>query len=176
MPASHSVLIGVKAYSASGMDLLKKVFALLKTHVEVAQLSSIYKVRGKISNSKGIHDLRSQESFSGLSVVVKAFTSLEPPGLLSVFQKIEDDLRSEVLHRSVSVNLLIFEGLTLMTPGLTLPHPEFHLQPEVLVPAAEVWGDYHHPILKDSIFSLSKRYSDENWGEFYTQGKSLLDF
>ena len=63
-----------------------------------------------------------------------------------------------------------------MTENLTLPHPEFHMKPEVLFPAAEVWADYYHPVLKKTLRELTREFANLRWGEFFEQGKTLLDF
>lgn len=176
MEELHGIIVGLKAYSGNGHELLKKSVQQLTEIMEILSLSSIYKVQGKIISSGGIHDLRSEESFSGLAMAVKAVAKHTPQVLLSRFEEIEFSLRSEVLHRSVSINLLAFESRVQFTPQLTLPHPQLHTHPEYLVPAAEVWGDFLHPVTKESLTALAKRLDEDSWGEFYAQGKSLLDF
>ncbi|MEZ4871408.1 MAG: hypothetical protein R2827_04005 [Bdellovibrionales bacterium] len=63
-----------------------------------------------------------------------------------------------------------------MTPQLTLPYPDLLKRPEISVPASEAWGDYHHPVYKESMTSLAKRSAQGSWGEFFAHGKSVLDF
>lgn len=176
MEELHGILLGLKAFSGSGHQLLQSVVRELNNFVEILALSSIYKVQGKITSSHGIHDVRSIESFSALSVVLKGASRFDPLFLLKRFAEIEFQLRSEVLHRSVSVNLLAYEGRTILTPQLTLPHPHLHSQLDQLVPAAEVWSDFLHPVLNKSLISMAQANSHEKWGEFYAQGKTLLDF
>jgi len=172
----YRILAGIKAYSSSGHGLLKRIFKEVGANAEVLKISSIYKVRGRMESTHRIHDLRSFDSFEGLSVVAQMQTELSPSQLLKFFEGIEINLKSEILHRSVSLNLLVYEDRTLMTPQLTLPHPEFHRRPEELFPAAEVWGDYTHPVLKKNIYALTKEFTEESEMEFYAQGKTLLDF
>ena len=56
-----------------------------------------------------------------------------------------------------------------------MPHPEFHMSPEELIPASELDPDWVHPVLKTSLNELRKKLKTNAWGEFYAQGKSLLD-
>jgi 7,8-dihydro-6-hydroxymethylpterin-pyrophosphokinase len=70
--------------------------------------------------------------------------------------------------------LLLMEDISLKTPELTLPQPELHLRPEELVPASEVWGSYHHPILKRTLADVALGLTDKTWGDFYCQGPELL--
>ena len=69
---------------------------------------------------------------------------------------LEDQLSSETLRRTLTLKLLVYDNLTLMTPEITLPHPEFHRRADELVPASEVWGEYQHPVLDRSILSPDK--------------------
>lgn len=176
MPESHRALIGIKSYSNDGLSLLKKVFENLQSMCEFARISSVYKVKGEHRSPAHVHDLKKVSSFDGLSVVASVETSLDPASFLQQLREVQNQHESPGEHRSVSINLLTFDDLTLMTAQLTLPHPDFHDKPEVLFPAAEVSGDLVHPVLNESLRGLTKRFANLRWGEFYSQGKTLLDF
>lgn len=177
MEEFHQALIGVRAYSNDGIGIFKKTLkSLVDQGIELLAVSSVYKIQRDLNETKNIHNIRNQRSFEGLSVAVKVSTRRIPEELLNILMQLEKKLKNEVLHRSVSINLLIFGDYTLMTPRLTLPHPEFHCRPEDLIPAAEIWGDYKHPVLKQSLMSLARSLGQEEWGEFFAQSKSVLDF
>ncbi|MCB0364184.1 MAG: 2-amino-4-hydroxy-6-hydroxymethyldihydropteridine diphosphokinase [Bdellovibrionaceae bacterium] len=172
----HETLVGIKVFSNEGQELLADVAKDLREKMAFVGASSVYRVWGNINHPEHIHDLRRIESFDGLAAVIKARTTLSPHELLKFLQDVEIKYRSEVLRRSISLNLLVYEDLTYMTPELTLPHPELHRRPESLLLAAEVWGEYVHPVLKENLYTLTRQFHDEQWGRFYAQGKTLLDF
>jgi 7,8-dihydro-6-hydroxymethylpterin-pyrophosphokinase len=172
----QTALISVTAYSSDGPQLLKKVFEDLRQGMEIGAVSSIYKVKGQTLHSPQIHDIRSVNSFEGLCVVVELQTLLTPLAVLEFLKQVEGRRKSELLHRNVSLNLLFFEDLTYMSPDLTLPHPDVHLRPELVIPAAEIWGERRHPVLGSSLSQLTREFQSRDWGEFFAQGHSLLDF
>lgn len=172
----HEALVSIKVFSNEGQGLLRQLMTDLREKMDVTGASSIYRVWGNINHPEHIHDLRRIESFDGLAAVIRVRTSDRPQDLLKFLHDIELKFRSEVLRRSISLNLLVYEDLTYMTPELTLPHPELHRRPEALLLAAEVWGEYVHPVLKENLYTLTRQFHDEQWGRFYAQGKTLLDF
>ncbi|NQY99110.1 MAG: 2-amino-4-hydroxy-6-hydroxymethyldihydropteridine diphosphokinase [Bdellovibrionales bacterium] len=174
--ASHLALVGLKSFSNDGIALMRKVFQSIDEECEVISISSVYRIEGELRSPKHVHDLKRVSSFDGLSVVAKVETSMEPGQLLEWLQKVGLDLETMGEHRSLSLNLLSYDDITVMTSSLTLPHPEFHLKPESLFPAVEIWPEYLHPVLKESLNSLTKRFANLRWGEFHSQGKTLLDF
>lgn len=172
----HKVLIGFKVFTNDGYATLKALISQASEFVTIQRASSIYRFHVETNEPTHIHDLKSLSSTEGMAVVVKATTSLDPNSLQEQLEQTEESFRGELSTRNVSLNLLVYEDMTLMTPDLTLPHPEFHRRAEFIVPASEVWGDYRHPVIEESLFSLTQAFSGESWGEFYAQGKTLLDF
>ena len=67
---------------------------------------------------------------------------LEPEALLDELQAIEDLFGRERPYRNaprtLDLDLLLFGGLQLQTPRLTLPHPRMHERLFVLMPLAEL--------------------------------------
>jgi 2-amino-4-hydroxy-6-hydroxymethyldihydropteridine diphosphokinase len=172
----HRALIGIRVFSSEGSLLMQKIVVELRTEAEVLSSSSIYRVSGEINDPDHVHELKRVEKFDGLAAVILVSTTQEPMALLNFLRAIEMKYRSEVLRRSVSLNLLAFDDEAVMTPELTLPHPELHRRPEFVLLSAEVWGDYFHPVLKENLYTLTRKFHDEQWGRFYAQGKTLLDF
>lgn len=173
---SHPVLISIKAFAGNGGELLRKAIKELDTVLEISAISSIYSVAFEENQANTVHDLRTRGSYSGLVVSLKGLTTSSPENLLEHLKHIESSLAGTLTQQSLQLKLQIYEDLTIMRPDLTIPHPEFHLRADEVVPAAEIWSEYIHPISKQSMFTLTQRFSGENWGEFFGQGKSLLDF
>lgn len=172
----HRSLVALKVFSSEGSQLMKAIVKDLGEKCEVLISSSVYKIAGESENPRHIHELRGFEAYDGLAAVLVVTSTEGPRELLSFLKEIEVKYRSEMLRRSASIKLLVFDDFTCMTPDLTLPHPELHVQPEALILAAEVWGEYVHPVLGQSLYSLTRRFNDKQWGRFQAQGKTLLDF
>jgi 2-amino-4-hydroxy-6-hydroxymethyldihydropteridine diphosphokinase len=86
---------------------------------------------------------------------------LPPEGLLNIL--LETELRFGRVRlpdqqgwqdRTLDLDLLLFEGLTLRTERLTLPHPALHERLFVLAPLAEIAPQLRHPLLNKSIAEL----------------------
>ena len=176
MNETHVALISIKSFSNDGISLLKKVTQDLSQRMDFNRLSSVYKIEGETRSPQHVHDLKKVSSFDGLSVVAMVETTADAKSLIEDLVAVQARHESLGEHRSVSLNLLSYDDRTIMMADLTLPYPEFHLKPELLFPAVEIWPEYIHPVLNETLKNLTKRFANLRWGEFHSQGKSLLDF
>lgn len=80
-----------------------------------------------------------------LNVVLSGETQLAPRELLAFTQGVEQALkRVKTIRwgpRSIDVDILLYEGITMDTPELTIPHPRMTQRNFVLVPLAEIAPD-----------------------------------
>lgn len=176
MAKGSALLISVRTYGGEGLSLMKQIVRELLDSISDLEVSSVFRTKGTNLKPRHIHDLKGTNEFEGLAVCLRGHTKLSAHEVLGQLQRIEAQHKNEALRRSAVLNLLVFGSQTLMTPELTIPHPEFHREPEQLIPAAEIWADCSHPILHLTLQALVPRLSSENTMEFYAQGKSLLDF
>lgn len=84
-----------------------------------------------------------------LNAAVEIETALAPLGLLNAVKSVENALgrlpRERWGPREIDIDLILWDGLTLRTPTLTLPHPEFRRRRFVLAPLADIAPDAVDP-------------------------------
>jgi 2-amino-4-hydroxy-6-hydroxymethyldihydropteridine diphosphokinase len=93
-----------------------------------------------------------------LNGAIRAVTTLSPLQVLAELQAIERQLGRERAERwgprAIDLDLLLYDGLILSTPELTLPHPRMAFRKFVLEPAAEVAAEMVHPQIGWTIRQL----------------------
>lgn len=121
--------IGLGANLGAAQQTLTKAAEQLAGHAEVnaLKLSPLYK-------SKPVH----AQGPDYINAVASLHTKLEPLSLLTLLQEIEAQhgrLRPYPnAPRTLDLDLLLYEGVTLSTKKLVLPHPRMHLRAFVLRP------------------------------------------
>jgi len=172
---NEDALISIKTFSGNNIETLKKTVKALSQEFKINKLSSVYTARMTKYTDKAVHQIKTLEDFEGLVVVLRLGCKDQPAEVFARLKRIEREMESTT-RRGVVLNLLAFGHQTLMTPNLTIPHPDLHQNPVDLYPSAEIWGDFVHPVLKENINHLTQKISPIKWGQFFAQGKSLLDF
>ena len=80
-----------------------------------------------------------------LNMVVEIDTSLDPSALLRRCQRIEAEaMRQRVVHwgpRTLDVDIVLYDGVTMASDDLTIPHPRYAERPFVLAPLSDVAPD-----------------------------------
>jgi len=84
-----------------------------------------------------------------LNAVCRGRTSLAPQALLALAKAIEAELgRVPTVRygpRPIDIDILLYNGRTIATPELTIPHPRLRERAFVLVPLAEIAPDLRVP-------------------------------
>ena len=103
-----------------------------------------------------------------LNGVLVAHTALEPDEVLRRLHVIEARLGRDRSRetarwrpRTVDLDLVALDDVTLDAPTLRLPHPEMHKRRFVLAPMAEVWPDWRHPRLGATTAELLGRLEED---------------
>lgn len=116
---------------------------------------------GKLLNQSSIYETEAwgkQDQPAFLNQVLEVETSLEPQALLQAILQAELDMgrsRDERYGpRTIDIDILLFNDLSLETQELTIPHSQLHLRRFALVPLAEIAAAEIHPLLKKSIDEL----------------------
>jgi 2-amino-4-hydroxy-6-hydroxymethyldihydropteridine diphosphokinase len=81
-----------------------------------------------------------------LNAVITIAWDRSPFALLTLIHQIEADFGRERLvrfgPRTLDIDIVAIDGLTIESPSLTVPHPRAHERAFVLVPLAEVSSEY----------------------------------
>jgi len=100
-----------------------------------------------------------------LNVVVEVDTDLDPLDLLRACNRVETDLgRTRDVRwgpRTVDIDLLLIDGLTIDDPALTIPHPRMHQRAFVLLPLLDLDPN---PTLPDGTRLLDVRLGPDAAG------------
>ena len=106
--------------------------------------------------------LKEQPWFVNCAAAVK--TKLNPTAFLNMCLDIEHHLHRERLikwgPRTVDIDILLWEKLTLHSKKLIIPHPYLHLRRFALVPLNEIGHGTFHPLFGETISSLLENLND----------------
>ena len=126
-----------RAIVALGSNLGDRV-GFLKLAVE--ELGSCIIAQSQVFETAPIGGPDDQGAYLNMAVAVE--TSLDPFAMLRRCQRIESlALRQRIVHwgpRTLDVDLLFFDDITIGSPELTIPHPRYAERRFVLAPLAEV--------------------------------------
>ena len=147
---THKVLIGIGSNLGSPQENCKKAISLLYEleSISILKQSSLYQSEpiGK----------KNQPWFVNAAIEIQ--TTLSPESLLKTLLNIEQQMgrtRSEKWGpRVIDLDILDYEGKTINSKSLTLPHPEMLNRRFVLEPLSEISGSTTHPVEKNSIQNL----------------------
>lgn len=126
--------LGIGGNMGNKKENIEKTIELLKSNdsIKVTKISSLYE-----TEPVGYVD---QDWF--LNIVVEIDTSLEPYSLLEYCNHIETELRRERIikwgPRTIDVDILLYEGFTLTSEKLTVPHPRMCERAFVMIPLYEI--------------------------------------
>ncbi len=165
-------LIGVRVHEIHGIDRLQRLTAAFQERFDILKTSSIYRLNNHLQDrARGIG---AHQVFSELVAVFMVETELDPEAVYDRITEVEDVLAGTQNQQPYWIYYLCHQDQTRMTPRLTLPFPRWHQRPDLVISAAEIWGDWRHPVLERSLFDLAKDYAQVDWGSFHLQGKILF--
>jgi 2-amino-4-hydroxy-6-hydroxymethyldihydropteridine diphosphokinase len=92
-----------------------------------------------------------------VNAVAVGTTALDPEGLLTLAKAVEHEMGRQPTRRwgprPIDVDILLFDGIAVSTPALTIPHAGLAERAFVLAPLAEVWPGVV-PVLNERVSAL----------------------
>ncbi len=162
MPISNFVLISFGSNLGDRAGIIKKAAEIIisKGIVKNTVLSSFYETE-PVGYSP-------QPWF--INSAMKGYSSLDEHTLISKLKEIETFLgratREKWHEREIDIDLLIYGASIIDDSLLTIPHPRMHERRFVLIPAAEIAGDFHHPVFGISINEMLNKCKDQSVVKF----------
>jgi 2-amino-4-hydroxy-6-hydroxymethyldihydropteridine diphosphokinase len=153
-------LIGLGSNLGDREGSLEEALARLQRHASI-QVSR----RSPYHETLPVGGPSEQPAYLNAAAVLQ--TSLSPQDLLAELQAVETDLgRQRAAHwgpRTVDLDLLLYDNLTLVEPDLAIPHPRMAWRRFVLEPAAEVAPEMLHPTTGWTVFRLLEHLNQTSW-------------
>jgi len=147
----------VRVYLGLGSNLgdrkanLEKALQLLGARLDVERVSSLYETEPV--------GYEAQPLF--LNAVCRAQTDLGPLQVLSLIKGIEASLGRVPSFpnapRPIDIDIVLYGGLVMQAPELTIPHPRLEERAFVLIPLVELDEGLVHPVSGEHISDLAAR-------------------
>jgi 2-amino-4-hydroxy-6-hydroxymethyldihydropteridine diphosphokinase len=145
----HISFLGLGSNLGDRLRHLQEAVGLLREHVEVLRLSSVYDTAPML--------VTDQPRF--LNMVCSATTASSPEELLTQLKLMESKLGrvagTRYGPRVIDIDLLLYDEMVFASPALTVPHPRILERAFVLVPLAEIAPALEHPVAHRTIASLA---------------------
>ncbi len=137
---SHSVLFSLGTNLGDRRANLRGALAGLGRFLHVVQTSPVYETTPMY--------VVDQAPFLNMAAVAE--TVLSPEALLGAIQQVERRLGRVRERRNgprvIDIDIVLFGDRTITTDALTVPHAAMAERAFVLVPAADIAGDWVHPL------------------------------
>jgi len=99
-----------------------------------------------------------------LNAAARLSTTLSPPALLGILQKVEGQFGRERTTRwgprTLDLDILLYGQRVIDEPDLKVPHPHMHRRRFVLEPLCQIAPDAVHPVLAKTVRELLDELPD----------------
>ncbi|MSQ24752.1 MAG: 2-amino-4-hydroxy-6-hydroxymethyldihydropteridine diphosphokinase [Dehalococcoidia bacterium] len=143
--------LGLGANMGDRLANLGEALRRLSGHVAIQRVSPVYETVPV--------GMAAQPDF--LNAACLGTTALLPLALLERIKEIEQAMgrtgRTQNASRLIDIDILLYDGVTLETPSLTIPHPRLAERAFALAPLADIADGVLHPTLHETIATLAAR-------------------
>jgi 2-amino-4-hydroxy-6-hydroxymethyldihydropteridine diphosphokinase len=154
-PRLGTAILGLGSNLGDRVRYLERALERLRRQIAIERVSSIYETQPV--------DVQNQPWF--LNLVCVGLTQLKPRALLEFILEIESSLGRVRVEpsgpRTVDIDILAYNARVVDEADLTIPHPRLAERAFVLVPLAEIWPDWRHPLLGKSARELARELAGE---------------
>lgn len=147
------------------MQVLLSLGSNLGNRVENLQaaLQALAAVKGvELVTASGLYETApwgvvEQPAFVNMAAIVE--TDLDPLELLAVIKVTESALGRTLERRwgprLIDIDIVLWDGMIVDTPELTMPHRDFRRRAFVLIPSAEIAGNWRDPETASTVRELA---------------------
>lgn len=154
-PRSNIAFIGL------GSNVGDREKHLCMAHHKIREADIVILQKSRIYESTA-WGYKNQSKF--LNQVIKVETELNPEGLLTQLQSIEQELgrkrRPKWHEREIDLDILFFGQAVIDAPGLSIPHRHWKERKFVLIPLIEIAGNFTDPETGKSPIQILNETSD----------------
>ena len=161
-----NVFVGLGSNIGDRSDYLNQALESIKkrNHIRVIQKSGIFETE----------PWGDPEQQPFLNQVVELEVGQDPHELLILLQHIENGLgrmrAGQWKPRTIDLDILLFGQSEIHENGLCVPHPELRNRRFVLVPLAEIAGDFYVSPFGMTVSALLEECPDTGWIRKYQSG------
>ncbi len=153
-----------EAYLSLGSNLGDRIGYLNRSLDAIAVLAGVRLVKKSHVYETDPVGVLDQPSF--LNMAAGIVTSLGPQELLSALKEIETGIgrthRGRWREREIDIDIVFYDGLSISSEKLTIPHERAHLRRFVLRPLADIAPGFEHPILHETVDRLLAECPDNS--------------
>lgn len=100
------------------------------------------------------------------NICFRGLTELTPTAFMRRLMETEEKMGrirtggNGYTSRTLDLDIVLWDRLIITSPVLAIPHPRAHLRRFVLQPAAEIAGEWIHPLFNENISTLLEKCED----------------
>lgn len=158
-------LVGIAFPWIETTKMAKAILQELLTKCEIIETTALFKRKNE----------KDTDFEATIEFVISISTSEEVLEFSDFLEKLAQRLPKQRDSGFINLKLLIYDQVVMMTPELTLPHPDLQYDSLTLRLSSEIWSRYEHPILKQTLREIADRRSENIYVQFIMQGQNLFD-
>tara|TARA_B100001248_G_scaffold262665_1_gene260562 strand:- start:10286 stop:10801 length:516 start_codon:yes stop_codon:yes gene_type:complete len=165
-----TAIVSVLHTNAKDLKALSDMLLHLKDIANIEKVSSVYELTHADTPEQVQHLSPIGQALSLCFLLSFEGASME---LNEKLKELEKQSNQGLDGSSIYVQLLAFENEISMLPSLSLPDPSLHTDGKYLKPASEIYPNYLHPVLDQTLSEILYKLENIDGVQFYARSKSL---